>query len=481
IGGGAGLVVGAAGLGVLNDLAGRLYSAPWIDGVTLDWRGVALTLAVTGVTAVAFGLVPALHASRLDVTRALAEGGTRAVAGGARGLARRALIVAEVALGVVLLVGAGLLLRTFLVLDRADPGFDAAPLVTAAASLEDARYAEVDAVVRLFDDSVRRLEALPGVTAAAVSLGLPYQRVLNMPFTVVGGADDDIKVANTTYVTPGYFDALGQPVLAGRPIGAEDAAAGAPVAVVNETFVRLFLDGRDPLATAVRLGDVERRIVGVTTDVQQAAGFMGYGPIDALPQVYLPVAQVSGGFLRQVHVWFAPAWIVKQATPGALTERAFVETMRAADPQLPMTAIRGIDDVRAEALGGQRLRMRLVGLLALVALLLTAIGIHGLIASGVTERLREIGIRLALGATTGEAIREVAAPGVRLALVGVAVGCVAAVGATRALHSLLWGVSETDTATYVVVAVTLVAVAVVASVGPALRIRRLDPMGLLRD
>jgi predicted permease len=487
LGGALGLIIGATGLRALNALAGSLYYAPWAAAATLGGRAVGVTLALTLVTAVAFGLVPAWQASRIDVNVALAEGGTRGVAGGARGWPRRVLVTGQVALGVVLLVGAGLLARTYLYLDRTPAGFEADGLVTMSASLEDARYREVDAVVRLFDESIARLDALPGVEAVTVSLGLPYQRVLNLPFTFAsGGAGEDVMVANATYVTPGYFETLRLPLRQGRAIAASDTGGGAPVAVVNEAFVRQFLRGRDPLATELRMAsavdvsDGVVRIVGVAADVPQEGGFMGYGPIDAMPMVYLPVSQVSPGLLR-VHVWFSPAWIIRTAVPGVVTDVATREAMRAADPRLPVTALQDIDAVRAGVLSQQRFSMLLVGVLGLAALLLSALGLHGLIAGTVTERMREFGIRLALGTTVGAAIRTAALPGLRLTVVGLVVGSVAALGTTRLIGSQLWGVSQTDPVTYLTVAVLLLLVALVASVGPALRLRRLDPLVLLRE
>jgi predicted permease len=483
IGGALGLAVGALGLRTLNALAGSLYYAPWAKAAALDARAVAMTVALTALTAVVFGLVPALQASRLDVNAALSEGGTRGVAGGARGWPRCVLVAGQVALGVVLLVGAGLLVRTYLHLDGAPAGFEPARLVTTSASLEDARYTDADAVVRLFDDSVARLEALPGVEAAAVSLGLPYQRILNMGFRTIAGGEPspDARFTNTTYVTPHYFETLRQPILQGRAIEPTDTAGSQPVVVVNEAFVRLYLQGRDPLGVEIHLSDAARRIVGVAADVRQTAGFMGYGPVDALPQTYLPVTQVDSGFFRLVHVWFAPTWIIRASVPGTVTDPLLRDVMRAVDAHLPISALQGIDDVRAVALARERLRMLLLGVLGVVALLLSAIGLHGLIASTVTERMREFGIRLALGATVGDAIRSAALPGLRLTLAGLAIGSLAALGATRFIRSLLWGVSETDVVTYLAVAGLLLAVAVVASVGPALRLRRLDPLVLLRD
>jgi predicted permease len=480
-GGLAGLAVGIAAIEGLKPLAGDVLLA-WRD-VALDGRVLLATASLSLMTAVVFGMAPALQATRPDLVAALAAGGTRAVAGGAGGWTRRLLVVGEVALGVVLLVGAGLLVRTFVFLQSQPAGFDSRNLVAASASLEDARYAEHARVARLFDDSLQRIRAIPGVTAAAVSLGLPYERILNMGAQLVGAdgeADDQFRFSTATYVTPGYFETLLQPLRRGRTFTDADTIDSARVVVVNDAFVRRHMGGGDPIGQRLRMGSAVREIVGVVADVPQEGGFMNYGPLDALPGIYVPFSQFPGQGLRIFHAWFSPAWIVRTATAGGGVEQAVRRAMADVDPELPLASIRAVDEVRRGALGRQRLLMTLVGLLGAAALLLSAMGIHALIASGVQERTRELGIRLALGATVGSAIRTASAPGIALAAIGLAVGTVAAYGVSGLISSLIWGVAPNDPLTFLTVCGTLIGTAVVASVVPALRIRRLDPSALLR-
>ncbi len=480
VGGVLGLGVGALALQAMGPALADVLPA-WRE-VTLDARVVAMTMGVSVATAVLFGLVPALQTTRLDVQAALGDGGTRSVAGGASGWPRRLLVVGQVALGAVLLVGAGLLLRSFLHLQSRPPGFDSSGLVTASASLEDARYADHAAVQRLFDESVERLSQLPGVRQVAVSLGLPYERILNMGAEIVGDAVvDGFQLSTATYVTPGYFETLGLPVRGGRTFNRFDTATSAPVVVVNETFVRRYFDGREPVGRHVRIAGAEREIVGVSADVPQEAGFMEFAPLDALPGIYIPFAQFPGGGLRTFHAWFSPAWLVRTSAAGAASETQLRAAMREVDPELPLSAVRTIDTLRRGALSQQRLLTTLVGVLGFVALLLAALGIHGIIASGVAERRRELGIRLALGASVGQAVRRASLPGIVLAAIGLVLGTVAAWAGTGTLRGLIWGVPEHDPVTYAAVGAVLLLVAAVASLVPALDVRRLDPARLLRE
>lgn len=480
-GGVAGLAVGAAALEGLKATATDLLLTPW-GQVALDARVLSVTLALTVLTAVLFGLVPAIQATRLDVQAALAEGGTRSVAGGARGWSRRLLVVAEVALGVVLLVGAGLLIRTFVYLQAQPAGFDPRNVLTLSASLEDARYEKPEAVEQLFANSLERMRALPGVESAAVSLGLPYERILNMGMRLVGASGErtDFQFSTATYVTPGYFETLRLPLLAGRTLRDGDSRTAAPVVVVNEAFARRYFKGRDAIGGHVFMSGQTRDIVGVVANTQQRGGFMTFGPIDAVPGVYMPFAQFPSGGLPTIHGWFSTAWIVRQARAGAVTEAMLRRAMADSDSQLAVSAVRDIDDVRSASLSRQRMLMTLVGALGGLALFLAAMGIHSLIASGVNERTRELGIRLALGATVGQTIRAAALPGITMAIVGLVVGSAAAIGASRWIKSLLFGVGENDPLTFVAVMGALLVVAIAASVIPALRVRKLDPVSLLR-
>jgi predicted permease len=476
-GGAAGLAIGAAALEVLKATATNLLLTPW-GQASLDARVLSVTLGLTMLTAILFGLVPAIQATRLDVQAALAEGGTRSVAGGAKGWPRRMLVMVEVALGVVLLVGAGLLIRTFVYLETLPAGFDTANLVAVSASLEDARYTKHDAVEQLFARSLARLRALPGVDSAAVSLGLPYERILNMPAQIVGSGNE-YWFTTATYVTPGYFESLRLPLIAGRTFRDTDQPASAQVVVVNEAFAKRYFRDRDPIGQHIRSSGRLSEIVGVVGNVQQRGGFQSYGPIDALPGYYIPFSQFTGG-LRTVHGWFSTAWIIRQAPGNSLSDATLRQAMAEIDPQLAVSAIRGIDDVRAATLSRQRVLMQLVTALGGLALFLAAIGIHALIASGVAERTRELGIRMALGATVGQTIRDAAMPGIVMAGAGLAIGCAIAYGATGLIRSLLWGVKADDPMTFVAVIGTLFLVAVIASIAPALRVRKLDPVSLLR-
>jgi predicted permease len=480
-GGLAGLAIGALALEGLKSTATSLLLTPWGE-VALDARVLSVTLGLTMLTAILFGLVPAVQATRLDVQAALAEGGTRSVAGGARGWPRRLLVVAEVALGVVLLVGAGLLIRTFTYLTTLPAGFDPANVVTVSASLEDARYAKHEAVEQLFARSLERLRAMPGVESAAISLGLPYERILNMGARIVtGAAPTDFVFTTATYVTPGYFETLRVPLLGGRTFRDTDTRTSAPAVIVNEAFARRYFKDRDPVGQHIVAGGVTSEIVGVVGNLQQRGGFQGFGPIDTLPGFYMPFSQFSGGNLRTVHGWFSTAWLVRQAHDGAVNEPSLRRAMAEVDSQLAVSAVRGVDDVRGTTLSRQRILMQLVAALGGLALFLAAIGIHALIASGVTERMRELGIRMALGATVGQTVRDAALPGIAMAVAGLAIGCAIAYGTSGLIRSLLWGVKENDPLTFVAVIGALLIVAVAASVMPALRVRKLDPVSLLRS
>ena len=481
IGGAAGLAIGAVALEGLKATATSLLLTPWGE-VALDARVLSVTLGLTVLTAILFGLVPAIQATRLDLQAALSEGGTRAVAGGAKGWPRRWLVVAEVALGVVLLVGAGLLIRTFMYLETLPAGFDPRNVVAISASLEDARYEKHENIEQLFARSIERLRAMPGVESAAISLGLPYERILNMGARLVNGdTRGDFVFTTATYVTPGYFETLRLPVLAGRTFRDSDTMTSAPAAIINEAFAKRYFKDRDPVGQYIFSSGLVREVVGVVGNVQQRGGFQNYGPIDALPGFYVPFSQFPAGGLRTIHGWFSTAFIVRQAYDGAVTEPVLRRAMAEIDPQLAVSAVRGVDDVRSASLSRQRILMMLVAALGGLALFLAGMGIHALISSGVTERTRELGIRMALGATVGQTVRDAALPGILLSVGGLVAGCVIAYGASGYIRSLLWGVKENDPMTYMVVVGSLLTVAIAASVIPALRVRKLDPVSLLRS
>ena len=478
-GGAAGLATGWTILEVLKR-TGMDSLGLWRP-IGLDWKVALVTFAIAAVTSVLFGLAPALQASRLDVNARLSEGGTRAVAGAANRWPRKILVLSEVALAVVLLVSAGLLVRTFMHLLTKAPGFDTTNLITASVSLQDARYVEPEKVNYLFDESLRKLRAIPGVEAG-VALGLPYERLLNNGFSK---AEDDPKtsttITNQSYVTPGYFEALRVPLRGGRFFSDRDAAAAPNVAIVNEAFAKRHYKGENPIGRNLRTGDIIREIVGIVGDIQQgAAGWGNFEPISPLPCIYIPATQTSTGFLTMVHTWFQPSWAIRAPGTVAALLPQIEQAFQSVDAQLPIAKIRTVSQVRARRLADQRFMMALVSGLGAIALVLAAIGIHGLIASSVSERTRELGIRLALGATSRQVLSNVVLPGMTLAAIGVVIGAAASIPATRLLRAYLWGVQTTDPITFGGVIVALLLVALIATVVPAWRVLRLDPALTLR-
>jgi predicted permease len=480
-GGVAGVSLGWLGVKALKALMPASLNV-W-QAVELDWRVLAATACASIAAGILFGLYPALAASRLEIRAALGEAG-RAVAGSRNPWPRRLLVAGEVALGVVLLVGAGLLIRTFAHLRGLDPGFDAHNVITAKLSLQDARYATSQSVNRLFDQSLARMRELPGVDSAAVALSLPYERALNTGFRRLDGphVDTESQITNMFYVTPEYFRVLRIPLLRGRVFTAADSSTAAPAAVVSEAFVRMYMSGEDALGRHLDLGGGERRqIVGVVGDVQQKSGWGDGAPTAAMPDIYIPATQVDDKSMQMVHVWLSPSWIVRSSGPAEGVIAGMQRALESVDPRLPFAGFHSMEDVRYRALAQERFQAVLLGALAGLALLLAAVGIYGLIANSVAERTRELGIRLALGATVPQAMRAVALPGVALALAGVIVGSVLAGFASQLLRHLVWGVRPGDPLTFAAVGLVLLGVAAAASFLPALRVTRLNPAETLRQ
>lgn len=453
--------------------------------ITLDGRVLVATVLGALGTSVLFGLVPSLHASRVDVQATLAEAGSRGVAGRSGRWARRVLVVGEVAMGVVLLVSAGLLVRTFWHLKSLNPGFDPSNVVTATISLQDARYEDAVKVDRLFSDSLARVRAVPGVQFAGVTLGLPYTRLLNLGFRPLDGGstvDGNSAITNVTYVTPGYLQALRLPLRGGRDFSDSDRAGSEGVAIVNEEFIHKYYRDQPVIGRHIAVSG-NRTIVGVVGNSRATSSGFGSqtGPLVVPPIVYIPASQVSSSFLKLVHTWFSPSWVVRTSGPIAPVVDGLRRSIAAVDPMLPIAKMESMSDVQAASLASQRFMMTLVLGLGAVALLLAGIGIHGLIANSVGERTREFGIRLALGATSGQVMREVVKSGLVLAAIGVAIGTAAALATARLLQSFLWGVTPADPLTFATVIATLLAVAAAASIVPALTVLRLDPAVSLRS
>lgn len=483
IGGGLGLFLGAGALATLKALGGETFS-DWTRA-SLDGRVIAVMAGLSILTSLCFGLFPAWQASRLDVNATLVAGGSRSIAGSARRWPRRLLVVAEVTLGVALLVCTGLLLRTFVKLRSLDPGFNPEHVVTATASMLDARYRTSANVNRLFDATLDELSRDPAISSAGISLRVPFQRLLNDGFRFMDDPADQGSITNVSYVAGDFFKTFEIPLRAGRLFSVADGAHSAPVAIVDDEFVRVSGGRRSILERRLAIGHgADRAVVGVVGDVlQTSSGFflpgMTRGPLTPAPTIYIPAAQAPDEFMA-VHVWFSPIWSVR-ARSDAEGEAAIRRAIASADPLLPVSGVKPMSDVMLTAVGDRRLLMTVVAALSLVALFLSAIGIHGLIAQQVSERTREFGIRMALGASAVQAVQQVALGGLVLSVVGVVLGLGVASMATDLVKSFLWNVTPSDPTTYVGAAVFLLVVAGSASVLPALKLLRLNPAVTLRE
>jgi predicted permease len=472
-GGVAGALLGWGVLAALREFGALTF--PFLETVFLDWRVLLATLALTLVGGLAFGLAPAFQAARVDIRSAQSS---RSVAGRQRFLSLGILAGGQVALTVPLLFGAGLLVHTFLHLWNLSPGFDANHVMIAKFSLQDARYKTPAQMNRLYDAAVARLHQTPGIEAAAVGLTLPYERALNTGFRPPNS--DKWENTNMTYVTPEFFNALRIPLHQGRAFTPADTEDSALVAVVNEAFVKRYL--KDSQAVGVPLGfnKKPRMIVGVVGDVQDArAGWGNYGPIAYIPMVYVPATQFAG--VEMVHGWFSPKWVVRSSLGGAQVSRAIEDATRSVDPLLPMAAFESITDLKADALTFERFLAVLAATIAALAMILSAMGIYGLISNVVTGRTRELGIRMALGSTISQAVGVALRPGLIWVLAGIAVGAAGAFGLERFLKSFLWGVQPGDPWTLIGVGVALLFATALASLIPASRIASLNPSDTLRS
>jgi predicted permease len=478
VGAGLGCILG---IFVLQGLSGLAENALELwQPIALDARAMIGAVAVALLATVIFGLIPALYTTR--VAAAGSAAGTRSIAGAASHLSRRTAVVVQVALGVMLLVGAGLLARTFTHLRGLEPGFDGSGVYAASVSLQDARYQSAEDVRRLTDGALHRLSESAGVQSAAVSLGLPYERLLNLAFRHLDGreAGGQPSMTSATYIAGDYFGTLRIPVRNGRVFDTRDHARAPGVVIVNETIVREYFGGANPLGRRIAIAGMERQIIGVVGDVQLKPGFGQRGPLAPMPLAYIPLAQTTGPMLRLMHGWFSTAVIVRAHGGSDTVVPLLRQSVDRVDPLLPFTAVRSMDAVQRQAVALPRLLMTMLLVLAGAAAALTAIGIHGLIAASVAERTRELGIRMALGATAARAIRTLVTPGLALAAAGIVLGSALAFASVGLIRGFVWGVSPTDPATFVGVAAFFIVLAAAASILPALRILRLDPATTLR-
>jgi putative ABC transport system permease protein len=479
VGGAFGLLLGVAGVRAI--LAVNPANLPRLGAhgaaVTMDWRVLSFTILVSLVTGIAFGLIPALETSRVDLNTTLR---------GTQGNKARSLLVAsEVAFALVLLVGSALLIRTFVALREVNPGFDARNVLTMRMSLAGSRFKTTADVNRLVRDAVRRIEALPGVASAGVTYNLPLEGGLGIPFNIAGRTPANGRYDGRGWlnVSPGYFEIFKIPVLRGRAFTDRDDAGTEPVAIVNEAMARQFWPNGDPLADRVLLGkgygpefeEPARRIVGVIADIHNEG-------LNREPSamVYVPAAQVTDGITALAGRAASLAWIVRVRSDSSSLTSAIQIELTAASGGLPVASVHSMDDIVSQSTAREDFNALLMTIFGGAALLLAAVGIYGLMAYSVELRTREIGIRLALGAASSSVQNMVVLQGMRLVLTGVGIGMAAAVALSRILAGFLFGVQARDPLVFLLVPVVLIGVGFLAVWLPARRASLVDPINALR-
>jgi len=447
-----------------------------VASVPLDGRVMGFTLVVSLLTSVLFGMLPALVTRRVDLRSSMSS---RAVVGVGSQRLRQALIAGEVALTVLLLAASGLLIRSLIHLETLPPGFNPYGVMTARASLDDARFHDPAALRKLLDESTAAMRQIPGVQHAAVGLSLPYERSLNSGLKLSDGKEAGQQiVTGMVYVSPDYFGALQIPLLRGRSFTDADGPDTQRVAIVNQTFARKFFHGTNAVGRYV---DKNMMIVGVVEDVALAPGLDATAPLAGEEAIYIPAAQTDPQLLALVHVWFQPSWIVRTAGPVEGLTAQMQRAMASVDPNLPFSGFYSMHDLLARTLATQRVEVALLSTMAGLALLLSTVGIFALVANIVAQKTREIGIRIALGSSVRRAMIHIGGPGVRASLLGLVLGLVLCAGALRAMRSVLYGVDVYDVPTILTVVLVLALVTIVATTVPALRISAIDPAKTLRD
>jgi predicted permease len=449
---------------------------PRFAEVGVDWRVLAFTLAAAVATGLLFGTAPAWQARRVDVNASLKENTGKGAA--ARGRLRGALVVAEVALSLVLLVGAGLLIRTFTNLLGVTPGFDPRNVLTFQVDLNGERYDTVAETAAFYRDALERIGRLPGVEAAAITNKLPLDWQFNMPVVFPDRADQTQSV-QVRMVSPDYFRAMRIDLRQGRAFDVADDLSAPPVAVVNEAFARRFYEGRDTLARQFSVGrgvdDPVRQVVGVVGDVKQQ-GLDRPAPA----MVFVPVQQASDKLLATVRTFTSTHFVVRTTVEPTSLAPVVKRQLAELDAALPPSRFSTMEDIAARSIASQRFNMWLLGSFAAVGLLLAAVGIYGVMSYTVAQSTREIGIRMALGAQAGAVLKLITRQGMTLTLIGMAIGVAASLALTRLMGSLLYGVAANDPATLVANALLLTAVSLVACYIPARRATRVNPLIALR-
>jgi len=473
IGGAVGLLIAVWGIDPLIRLAPS--NIPRLDMARVDLRVLAFTFGVAVVTGLLFGVAPALQASRVDLTESLKRGASSVTSGPARRRLQTALMVVEVALALMVVTGAGLMVRSILAVNRVHPGLNPDGVLALDLVLPETKYGTPESWRAFLDQALERLRALPGVESASGVLCLPLAGDCWSSVYMVEGlpvpSQDKLPVSAFNAVASDYFRTLQIPLIEGRLLTHADGTSAPSVVLINETMARRHWPGQSPLGRRLKQGFPQddtpwREIVGVVADCRQS------GPErDPEPEVFLPFTQASDSSM---------SLIVKTLGDSALPAGAVISEIHRLDPDQPVDNIRPMSRYLADSVARRRFATLLLGMFASLALVLAAVGIYGVVSCGVTARTHEIGIRMALGARGGDVARLVLWQGMKRTLAGVAAGLVAAAALTRFMSGLLFAVTPTDPITFSSIAALLGLVALAACWPPARRAMRVDPMVALR-
>lgn len=456
------------------------------EAALLDWRILVFTLACAILTGILFGFVPALQISKADLYSTLKESGSRSGTG-RHHYARKALVVTETALAMVLLIGAALLIRTFASLRSTNAGFNPSHVLTFETSLAGSKYSTTARIDLLTRDVVKRIETVPGVIAVANVPFLPLEGGFGLAFNIVGrplaAGEQSTGGAGWMYVSESYFKVLEIPLRRGRQFTLRDTATSPPVVIINEAFANKYWPNEDPIGRQIEIGrgmgpdfaEAPREIVGVIGDVKEA----GLGN-PAPEEMYIPLAQVKDSFIELNNKIIPMTWVVKTAVSPLTLSTAVRKQVLETDSQLAIAHERSLDQVVSEATAQQNFNMTLLSLFAGLALLLAAIGIYGMLSYSVQQRSQEIGIRMALGAHGRDVLRMVVKEGMMLAGLGIVIGIAGALALSHLLSALLFGVKPNDPRTFATIGGALALVALLACWIPARRATRVDPLVVLR-
>jgi putative ABC transport system permease protein len=459
-------------------------SLPRASEITIDPLALLFTLGVAAMAGIIFGLAPALGAGRLNLTPALREGGGRTSGGASTTRLRNLLVVSEIALSIILLIGAALLIRTFAKLRNENLGFDPRNTLTLKLSLTDPRYSTTAGSERFFRELFVRLSQISGVESAAYVTTLPTERSPDLPVKIEGQRENAIVDAIYKHITPDYFRAITTPLRQGRQFEERDGANAPGVAIINELFARKFFPNENPLGRQITIGgnigadyvDRPREIVGVIGDIREESI-----DVPPSPAVYVPLAQRTDRLTLLTNKLIPAVIVVKTRQNFSGLEPAVREAVRSVDPAQAVSNMRTMEGVLSWSLAQRQFNMLLLSVFAGLALLLSAVGIYGVLSYSVQQREREIGIRLALGAQARDALWLIIRQGLTLTLIGVALGLGGALALTRLMKTLLFGVSATDPLTFIVIASLLTFVSLLACWIPARRATKVDPITALRS